>query len=101
MAPVVIKYNGAWVGWTGLDDFDFAKDVIPESAPDDVTPTAGLRSRQAVPVHVDRKLFDQVRSSFGGFWVEATLDFDSFPGIEVKARINWNLLSYVVLQRLL
>ena len=80
VAPVVIKYNGAWVGWTGLDDFDVDKDVlnlylikcielhlkilkcqvIPESAPDDVTPTAGLKSRQAVPVHVDRKLFDQV-----------------------------------------
>ena len=37
------------------------RQVIPESAPDDVTPTAGLKSRQAVPVHVDRKLFDQVQ----------------------------------------
>ena len=27
VAPVVIKYNGAWVGWTGLDDFDVEKDV--------------------------------------------------------------------------
>ena len=28
VAPVVIKYNGAWVGWTGLDDFDVEKDVL-------------------------------------------------------------------------
>ena len=79
VAPVVIKYNGAWVGWTGLDDFDFAKDVIPESAPDDVTPTAGLRSRQAVPVHVDRKLFDQVRrgSVLFGLKFETTLGLKS------------------------
>ena len=31
---------------------------IPESEPDDKAPTAGLLSKQAVPVHVERKLFD-------------------------------------------
>ena len=25
VAPVVIKYNGAWVGWTGLEDFDVSR----------------------------------------------------------------------------
>ena len=31
VAPVVIKYNGAWVGWTGLDDFDVDKEVFQHS----------------------------------------------------------------------
>ena len=32
---------------------------IPESEPDDRAPTAGLLSRQAVPVSVENKLFDE------------------------------------------
>jgi trehalose 6-phosphate synthase/phosphatase len=59
VAPVVIKCSGIWVGWTGLDDFDLSKDVIPEAVPGDNAPTAGLKSRQALPVHVEKKLFDE------------------------------------------
>lgn len=45
VCPVVIKGNGLWVGWPGihLDDPDVA---IPESDPNDKTPTAGLKSDQ-------------------------------------------------------
>ena len=43
VAPVVIDCHGTWVGWTGLDNFDENADAIPESHPDDVTPTAGLK----------------------------------------------------------
>ena len=59
VAPVVIDCDGLWVGWTGLDDFNTAIEKIPESEPDDKAPTAGLLSKQAVPVHVERRLFDQ------------------------------------------
>ena len=59
VAPVVINCNGIWVGWTGMDDFDESVDEIPESEPDDLTPTAGLKSSQAMPVHVERALFDE------------------------------------------
>ncbi len=48
VAPVVIDCKGIWVGWTGLDDFDETKDVIPESHVDDKTPTAGLKSEQVI-----------------------------------------------------
>jgi hypothetical protein len=34
------------VGWTGLHDFDETVDVIPESDPENKSPTAGLLSKQ-------------------------------------------------------
>ena len=46
VAPVVIACNGLWVGWTGLHDFDEVVDVIPESDPENKSPTAGLLSKQ-------------------------------------------------------
>ncbi len=52
VAPVVVDCGGIWVGWTGLDDFKEGSDVIPESPEDDRTPTAGLKSEQAMPVSV-------------------------------------------------
>ncbi len=52
VAPVVVDCGGIWVGWTGLDDFKEESDVIPESPEDDRTPTAGLKSEQAMPVSV-------------------------------------------------
>jgi trehalose 6-phosphate synthase/phosphatase len=42
VAPVVIKGNGLWIGWTGVHLKKGEK--IPESDPIDITPTAGLRS---------------------------------------------------------
>ena len=59
VAPVVIDCQGLWVGWTGLDDFNPGMEKIPESEPDDRAPTAGLLSKQAVPVAVERSLFDR------------------------------------------
>lgn len=45
VAPVVIKGNGLWVGWPGIHSKEpLVK--IPESDPEDQTPTAGLRSDQ-------------------------------------------------------
>jgi len=41
VAPVVIECAGLWVGWTGLTDFK-TEDSIPESKPDDQSPTAGI-----------------------------------------------------------
>ena len=48
------------VNWTkilpiGLNNYSGR---IPESDPSDVAPTAGLLSKQAVPVAVEAKLFD-------------------------------------------
>lgn len=46
VAPVVIDCEGLWVGWTGLSDFNEKLEKIPESDPNDMTPTAGLKSSQ-------------------------------------------------------
>lgn len=44
VAPVVVQGNGLWVGWPGVH---LEKgDKIPESDPNDTTPTAGLRSEK-------------------------------------------------------
>lgn len=47
VAPVVIKGNGLWVGWPGIH-LEEPIDNIPESDPNDQTPTAGLRSDQVI-----------------------------------------------------
>lgn len=43
VAPVVINGNGLWVGWPGIHLND-PNEPIPESNPNDITPTAGLKS---------------------------------------------------------
>lgn len=43
MAPVVVRCKGMWIGWPGIHLKD-EKEPIPESDPNDHTPTAGLRS---------------------------------------------------------
>lgn len=43
VAPVVIRGSGIWVGWPGIH-LDDPNEKIPESDPNDKTPTAGLRS---------------------------------------------------------
>lgn len=43
VAPVVISGNGIWVGWPGMHMED-QSEKIPESDPNDKTPTAGLLS---------------------------------------------------------
>lgn len=42
VAPVVVQGNGLWIGWAGVHLGEGEK--IPESDPNDITPTAGLRS---------------------------------------------------------
>lgn len=44
MAPVVVQGNGLWIGWPGVHLEEGEK--IPESDPNDMTPTAGLRSNK-------------------------------------------------------
>ena len=49
MAPVVINGKGLWVGWPGTHlPSDFDDKTIPESDPNDQTPTAGLKSDQVM-----------------------------------------------------
>lgn len=45
VAPVVINGNGLWVGWPGIHLED-PNEPIPESDPNDITPTAGLKSKK-------------------------------------------------------
>ena len=45
VAPVVINGNGVWVGWPGMH-MENPNEPIPESDPNDRTPTAGLLSRK-------------------------------------------------------
>lgn len=45
VAPVVINGNGLWVGWPGIHLED-PNEAIPESDPNDITPTAGLKSNK-------------------------------------------------------
>jgi len=59
VAPVVIDCKGVWVGWTGISDFS-SQDSIPESTPEDPSPTSGLRSSQTRPVLIpDSGMFDR------------------------------------------
>lgn len=45
VAPVVIETGGLWVGWPGVNQED-NPGPIPESSPDDKSPTAGLKTEQ-------------------------------------------------------
>ena len=36
-------FLGLWVGWPGLDVNDMVFENVPESDPDDTSPTAGLK----------------------------------------------------------
>ncbi|CAG0901873.1 unnamed protein product [Darwinula stevensoni] len=57
VAPVVIQCGGLWVGWPGIH-MDDPHQSVPESDPGDMGPSAGLKSEQVVPVHVEEQLFD-------------------------------------------
>ncbi|GLV40015.1 Trehalose-6-phosphate synthase 1 [Carabus blaptoides fortunei] len=69
VAPVVINGNGLWVGWPGLHLED-PLEPIPESDPNDITPTAGLLSKRVVPVHVNPVIFNSYYNGCcnGTFW---------------------------------
>uniref|UniRef100_A0A6A7FPD3 Alpha,alpha-trehalose-phosphate synthase [UDP-forming]-like n=2 Tax=Hirondellea gigas TaxID=1518452 RepID=A0A6A7FPD3_9CRUS len=69
VAPVVVETNGLWIGWPGVfleDNLEY----IPESSPNDKSPTAGLKSEQVIPVNLPR---DQFNAYYNGccnatFW---------------------------------
>ncbi|KAF9409913.1 hypothetical protein HW555_010845 [Spodoptera exigua] len=69
VAPVVIRGSGIWVGWPGIH-LDDPNEKIPESNPNDKTPTAGLLSEKIVPIHAEPKLFDSYYNGCcnGTFW---------------------------------
>ncbi|XP_050562115.1 uncharacterized protein LOC118264944 isoform X2 [Spodoptera frugiperda] len=69
VAPVVIRGGGIWVGWPGIH-LDDPNEKIPESNPNDKTPTAGLLSEKIVPIHAEPKLFDSYYNGCcnGTFW---------------------------------
>jgi len=50
VAPVVVQCKGLWVGWPGIyaEDLVGGKIEIPESDPDDKTPTAGMAPEQVL-----------------------------------------------------
>lgn len=58
VAPVVINGNGLWVGWPGIH-LDNVDEEIPESDPNDITPTAGLKSNKVVAVQMNPDIFDE------------------------------------------
>lgn len=53
VAPVVINGNGVWVGWPGVHMED-PNEPIPESDPNDRTPTAGLLSRKVSTLNMKK-----------------------------------------------
>ncbi|XP_068221141.1 uncharacterized protein Tps1 [Palaemon carinicauda] len=57
VAPVVVETEGLWVGWSGLHEEDSTGE-IPEADPNDQSPTAGLKSKQVLPVCLPKKKFD-------------------------------------------
>ncbi|KAG7306371.1 hypothetical protein JYU34_008996 [Plutella xylostella] len=69
VAPVVIRGKGLWVGWPGIHLED-PNEKIPESDPNDNTPTAGLLSSKIVPIHAEPALFDSYYNGCcnGTFW---------------------------------
>lgn len=69
VAPVVIDCKGTWVGWPGIQ-LTSEQEEIPESNPEDKSPTAGLKSEQVVAVTVQPALFDSYYNGCcnGTFW---------------------------------
>lgn len=95
MAPVVISSKGLWVGWPGMHLEDDTE-AIPESDPSDLTPTAGLKSNQTVPVGVEPKLFNAYYNGCCNeiFWPL----FHSMPGRSNFTQENWK--AYVMVNKL-
>ncbi|KAF7384857.1 hypothetical protein HZH66_011943 [Vespula vulgaris] len=92
VAPVVISGNGVWVGWPGMH-MENPDEPIPESDPNDRTPTAGLLSRKVVAVHVDPGIFDSYYNGCcnGTFWPL----FHSMPDRATFIAEHWRAYSAV------
>ncbi|XP_046447216.1 alpha,alpha-trehalose-phosphate synthase [UDP-forming]-like [Daphnia pulex] len=71
VAPVVARCNGLWVGWPGIFlEPGEIEPAIPESKEGKCTPTAGLLSKQIVPVFMEKDQFGQFYNGCcnGTFW---------------------------------
>ncbi|KAG8232577.1 hypothetical protein J437_LFUL012953 [Ladona fulva] len=92
VAPVVVRCKGCWVGWPGIHLQDLSE-PIPESDSNDNTPTAGLLSKQVVPVNIEREMFNQYYNGCcnGAFWPL----FHSMPDRAVFLAENWKAYSQV------
>uniref|UniRef100_A0A7M5XCU2 Trehalose-6-phosphate synthase n=1 Tax=Clytia hemisphaerica TaxID=252671 RepID=A0A7M5XCU2_9CNID len=68
VAPVMVRSGGLWIGWPGTYLDENVK--VPESDPDDVSPTAGLKSRQICPVNLDKEDYEAYYNGCcnGTFW---------------------------------
>ena len=88
VAPVVVEAGGMWVGWPGIHLED-PNIKIPESRPDDRTPTADLKSKQVVSVHVPKSMFDDYYNGCcnGTFWPL----FHSMPDRAIFQEEKWNV----------
>ncbi|KAF5292542.1 hypothetical protein FQR65_LT01688 [Abscondita terminalis] len=86
VAPVVVNGNGLWVGWPGIHLED-PNEPIPESDPSDITPTAGLKSKKVVAVHIDPVKFDDYYNGCcnATFWPL----FHSMPDRAIFKRDKW------------
>lgn len=94
VCPVVIRGKGLWVGWPGIH-LENPNEPIPDSDPNDKTPTAGLRSDHVVSVNIDPELFN---SYYNGccnktFWPL----FHSMPGRATFGSDHWR--NYVTVNK--
>ncbi|CAO1393315.1 unnamed protein product [Diamesa serratosioi] len=97
VAPVVIKGKGLWVGWPGIHlPADYNDEDIPESSPNDKTPTAGLKSKQVVTVNMDEDLFEMYYNGCcnGTLWPL----LHSMPGRAIFKAEHWK--AYVAVNKL-
>ncbi|KAF2898680.1 hypothetical protein ILUMI_07493 [Ignelater luminosus] len=92
VAPVVVNGNGLWVGWPGIH-LDDPNEPIPESDPNDITPTAGLKSKKVVAVQIDPVKFDDYYNGCcnATFWPL----FHSMPDRAVFKRDKWKAYTEV------
>lgn len=67
VAPVVINGDGFWIGWPGIH-LENPDEPIPESDPEDTSPTAGLKSEKAIFCVLVFYLFARI-ISFALQWV--------------------------------
>ena len=89
----MIRGKGLWVGWPGLHLAE--NEPIPESDPNDKTPTAGLLSNQVVAVNAEPKQFDTYYNGCcnATFWPL----FHSMPGRAIFCAEYWN--DYIALNK--
>nr|XP_024214585.1 alpha,alpha-trehalose-phosphate synthase [UDP-forming] [Halyomorpha halys] len=101
VGPVVIQGNGLWVGWPGPNFVSGTK--IPESSPEDASPSAGLLSDNIVPVEIDQNLMDNYYNGCcnATFWPlfhlmpdRAVFNIDYWQAAELK-KYNFKLAFFL------